>query len=81
MNLHDTLFMSSALGAGVGLGICSARHHGIVGFILGFAGGIATIFILLGVVTLLLPKKTVFSRHEKNIIIRDKDSKTEQDRF
>src|ERR1035437_7858767 len=66
MNLYEALFWAVVIGTGIGLGFGFAQHHGTVGFILGLVGGVTGIFILLGVVRFLLPKKPLVSARERN---------------
>ncbi len=54
MNLMELLYVMVALGVGAGLALSLGQHHGMIGAILGFVGGVTGIFALLGIVTALL---------------------------
>ena len=50
MNLMELLFVTTALGGGAGLALVFGHKHGAIGALLGFVGGVAVIFIALGIV-------------------------------
>ena len=56
MNLSDTLFTAVAVGVGLGVGFGVGAHHGKMGFVVGFVGAVACVFILFTVVRVLLPR-------------------------
>jgi hypothetical protein len=46
----ELLFVISTLGVGAGLALSLGKSHGVIAAILGFVGGVTSMFILLGLV-------------------------------
>ena len=54
MNLMELIYVMVALGVGAGLALSLGQHHGMIGALLGFVGGVIGIFALLGIAVALL---------------------------
>ena len=50
MNLIELLCVMVAMGVGAGLALSVGQHHGMIAAILGFVGGVISIFVVLGIV-------------------------------
>lgn len=50
MNLMELLFVTTTLGVGAGLALALGLRHGAIAALLGFVGGVAAVFVALGIV-------------------------------
>jgi len=57
MNQSDTLLTALAVGIGLGAGFWAGAEHGKIGFVGGFLGGIACVFIVFTLVRLPIPER------------------------